>query len=51
MEYRGERSQMPKWQATQLAKNGERALLDYSADKNERSIDELPGVEVELLPR
>src|SRR4051794_21067006 len=51
MAYRGERSQMPKWQATQLAKHGESALLDYSADKNERSIDDLPGVEVELLPR
>jgi hypothetical protein len=51
MDYRGERTQMPKWQAAQLAKHGEHALLDYSAEKNERSIDDLPGVEVELLPR
>jgi pyridoxamine 5'-phosphate oxidase-like protein len=51
MEYRGERSQMPKWQAAQVAKHGEHAILDYSAEKNERSIDDLPGVEVELLPR
>jgi hypothetical protein len=51
MEYRGERSQMPKWQAAQRAKHGESAVLDYSAEHNERSIDDLPGVEVELLPR
>src|SRR4051794_34167266 len=50
MEYLGERSQMPKWQAAQLAKHGEGAVLEYSARHNERSIDDLPGVEVEFLP-
>jgi hypothetical protein len=50
MDYRGERTQMPKWQAAQVAKHGETAILAYSADNNERSIDDLPGVEVELLP-
>jgi hypothetical protein len=51
MDYRGERSQMPKWQAAKVAKGGASAVLDYSAEHNARSIDDLPGVEVELLPR
>src|SRR5439155_793329 len=46
MEYRGERSQMPKWQAAQRAKHGENAVLDYSAEHNERSTDHLPVVRV-----
>ena len=50
MDYRGERSQMPKWVAAQVAKRGETGVLDYSAEMNETSIDDLPGVEVELLP-
>lgn len=51
MEYAGERTQMPKWQAVQVAKGGESALLDYSEETNERSIDALPGIEPQLLPR
>jgi hypothetical protein len=51
MDYRGERTQMAQWQASQVAKHGDGALLDYSAELNERSIDELPGIEPELLPR
>src|SRR4051812_44997150 len=50
MDYRGERSQMPKWQAARIAKHGANAVMDYSAEHNERSIDALPGIEPELLP-
>jgi hypothetical protein len=50
MEYRGERTQMPKWQAAQIAKHGPNAVMAYSVEHNSRSIDELPGVEPELLP-
>jgi hypothetical protein len=51
MEYRGERTQMAKWQASQVAKLGDAGVFDYSAKWNESSIDALPGIEVELLPR
>jgi hypothetical protein len=50
MAYGGEREQMPKWQRTRVTKQGEDAVLAYSADHNAASIDDLPGVDVELLP-
>src|SRR4051794_4068458 len=37
MDYRGERTQMPKWVAAQVAKHGEAGVLEYSAEMNETS--------------
>jgi hypothetical protein len=51
MEYRGERRQMGDWIRAKLGKGGERALTDYQAAHNERSLDDLPGVEPDLLRR
>jgi pyridoxamine 5'-phosphate oxidase-like protein len=50
MDYRGERTQLPKWQAAQVAKHGANAVMAYSAAHNARSIDALPGIEPALLP-
>jgi hypothetical protein len=50
MDYRGERAQMAKWRAAQTAKHGANAVMAYSAEHNQRSIDALPGIEPELLP-
>ena len=50
MRYEGERSQMSAWQNTQIKKYGPTALLDYSCHNNERSIDDLPGIQPERYP-
>jgi hypothetical protein len=46
MEYVGDRPQYPAWAETKLRKGGPRALEDYVAAKNARSIDGLPAVDV-----
>ena len=46
MEYVGDRPQYPAWAETKIRKGGPRALEDYVAAKNARSIDGLPAVDV-----
>jgi hypothetical protein len=46
MEYVGDRPQYPAWAETKIRKGGRRALEDYVAEKNARSIDGLPAVDV-----
>ena len=45
MEYVGDRPQYPAWAETRVRKGGPRALEDYVAAKNARSIDGLPAVD------
>jgi pyridoxamine 5'-phosphate oxidase-like protein len=45
MEYVGDRPQYPAWAETKVRKGGARALEDYVAEKNARSIDGLPAVD------
>ena len=40
------RPQYPAWAETKVRKGGERALDEYVAEKNARSIDGLPAVDV-----
>jgi hypothetical protein len=49
MEYVGDRPQYEAWAEAKLRKGGERALDDYVAATNARSIDGLPAVDVEDL--
>ena len=49
MEYVGPRPQYERWAETKLRKGGDRALDEYMAQHNERSIDGLPAVDVEDL--
>jgi Pyridoxamine 5'-phosphate oxidase len=46
MEYVGTRPQYPAWAETKVRKGGERALDEYVAEKNARSIDGLPAIDV-----
>lgn len=46
MRYEGEREHATRWAAKRLRANGPDALLDYQAQKNLRSIDGLPAVEL-----
>jgi hypothetical protein len=47
MEYVGPRPQYERWAETKLRKGGDRALDEYMAQHNERSIDGLPAVNLE----
>jgi pyridoxamine 5'-phosphate oxidase-like protein len=47
MEYVGPRPQYERWAESKRRKGGERALDDYMAQHNERSIDGLPAVDLE----
>jgi hypothetical protein len=47
MEYVGPRPQYERWAETKRRKGGERALDEYVAQHNERSIDGLPAVDLE----
>src|SRR3954468_5446835 len=47
MEYVGPRPQYERWAETKRRKGGERALDEYMAQHNERSIDGLPAVDLE----
>jgi hypothetical protein len=49
MRYEGHRPQYRAWAEAKLRKGGERALEDYVARHNERSIDGLAAVDVEDL--
>src|ERR671930_1536783 len=49
MEYVGTRPQYEAWAASKLRKGGDRALDDYVAEKNARSIDGLPAVDASDL--
>ena len=40
------RPQYPAWAETKVRKGGERALDEYVAEKNARSIDGLPAIDV-----
>ena len=46
MSYEGTRPHMDAWAAKKLRVAGEEALLDYQREKNSRSIDGLPAVEL-----
>src|SRR3954462_9814565 len=47
MEYVGPRPQYERWAETKRRKGGDRALDEYMAQHNERSIDGLPAVDLE----
>ena len=47
MEYVGPRAQYERWAESKRRKGGERALDEYVAQHNERSIDGLPAVDLE----
>jgi hypothetical protein len=47
MEYAGRRPQYERWAETKRRKGGDRALDEYMAQHNERSIDGLPAVDLE----
>jgi hypothetical protein len=47
MEYVGPRPQYERWAESKRRKGGERALDEYMAQHNERSIDGLPAVDLE----
>ncbi len=47
MEYVGPRPQYERWAESKRRKGGERALDEYVAQHNERSIDGLPAVDLE----
>src|SRR3954466_1506165 len=47
MEYVGDRPQYEAWAESKLRNGGERALDEYMAQHNERSIDGLPAVDLE----
>ena len=51
MRYEGERPQQLAWIERKLRQGGEYALLDYVAERNAVSIDGLPALEPETLPR
>jgi hypothetical protein len=46
MEHVGTRPQYPAWAEAKVRKGGQGALADYVAEKNARSIDGLPAVDV-----
>jgi hypothetical protein len=46
MSYEGERQNSRRWAEGKLAKGGPQALEDYVAERNARSIDGLPAVDV-----
>jgi Pyridoxamine 5'-phosphate oxidase len=46
MAYEGERTHQPLWAAKKLRTGGPEALLDYQRDKNARSLDGLPALDV-----
>jgi len=46
MSYEGRRPHMDAWAAKKLRAGGEEALLDYQREKNSRSIDGLPALEL-----
>jgi len=50
MEYRGRRPHQDAWAAKKLRVGGGRALEDYQREKNGRSIDGLPAVDLEDAP-
>ena len=49
MAFEGARPQRADWQAVQVRKHGEGALVDYIRQNNATSIDGLPAVDVERL--
>ncbi len=49
MRYEGERTQIPAWADNRLRKQGPDALVQYQAEKNLVSIDDLPGLDPALL--
>jgi hypothetical protein len=51
MRYEGERPQQLDWIESKLRQGGDDALMDYVADRNEISIDGLPALAPEKLPR
>jgi len=46
MTYEGERPHMDAWAAKKLRSGGAEALRDYQREKNARSIDGLPAIEL-----
>ncbi len=46
MSYEGQRPHSDLWAAKKLRVGGPDALLDYQREKNSRSIDDLPAVEL-----
>ena len=46
LSYEGEREHAEKWAAKKLRTGGTEALLDYQRDKNSRSIDDLPALDL-----
>jgi hypothetical protein len=49
MKYEGERPQIPAWAENRFRKQGPDALVQYQAEKNLTSIDDLPGLDPALL--
>lgn len=49
MRYEGDRTQIPAWADNRLRKGGPDALVQYQAEKNVTSIDELPGLDRAML--
>jgi pyridoxamine 5'-phosphate oxidase-like protein len=51
MRYEGERPQQLAWIENKLRHGGDKALMDYVADRNEVSVDGLPAFAPQMLPR
>lgn len=51
MRYEGERPHQPAWIDRKLRRHGDGALMEYVAERNAVSIDGLPALEPERLPR
>jgi hypothetical protein len=49
MKYVGERPQIPAWAENRFRKQGPDALVQYQAEKNLTSIDDLPGLDPAFL--
>lgn len=51
LEYTGTRPQQAAWMHSVLAKKGPNGIVDYLTEMNGQSVDGLPGLDTEALPR
>jgi hypothetical protein len=51
MAYEGPRTQQLAWIQSRLRQHGPNGVVDYAAEENAESLDGLPGIDTEALPR